>query len=154
MSSKKSIAIIGAAEKKGMEIIHKIAGSHSRFLFVSRETEKLEKLLNELAVSHPQAETEIADCVKNSCWEADIIIMAVCNFDEDKMIGLIKEVATQKIVVTLSDKNVGVQDLHQKLPFSKLVNVDISTDDFDIRGEDMEAVLEIRSIFQPAVNHY
>ncbi len=150
MPSKTSIAIVGATEKKGIEIYHKIAESKSRFLLVSGEKEKLETLLNAFSISHPHTETEITDCVKSSCWEADIIIIAVCDFDEEEMIGLMKEVATQKIVVTLFDKPELVKEIHHKLPLSRLVNVHLSNaEEFIIEGEDKEAVNEIEIIFQP-----
>ena len=151
MSSKKSIAIVGATEEKGIELFHKIAKSESRFLLVSGEKEKLETLVNEYSFSHPHVETEITNCVKNGCWEADIIFIAVSDFDEEEITGLMKEVATQKIVVTLSDKYDFVKKIHHKLPFSKLVNVDPSNaENMIIQGEDEEAVREIRTIFSAA----
>ncbi|MEO7313938.1 MAG: hypothetical protein ABIW47_02045 [Ginsengibacter sp.] len=151
MSSKKIIAIVGATEEKGIDLFHKTAKSESRFLLVSGEKEKLGTLINEYAISHPHTETEVSDCVKNGCWEADIIIIAVSDFDEEERFGLMKEVATQKIVVTLSDNYDYIKKIHQKLPFSKLVNVDSSNaENLIIQGEDEEAVREIRTIFSAA----
>ncbi len=153
MASKISIALIGATEKKGIEIYHRIANNNSRFLLVSGETEKLETLVKEYSISHPHTVTEITHCVKNSCWEADIIIIAVCVSDEEETLRYMKEVCTQKIVVTLLEKTERVTDLYQKLPFSKLVNVDlIHTEEIFIEGKDEEAVNEIRTIFSPALS--
>jgi len=123
MAVKKSIAIIGATEKAGSEIASKLAKDDYRLLLVSNNEKELTHLLNNINKNKPIAEIDTIGCIKDGCWEADIIILAVDSNDAKEIVEKMKEVATQKIVVQiLSQQNIDTS-LQHLLPYSKIVEV-------------------------------
>jgi len=152
MAVKKTIAIVGATEKEGRKIANQFACMPYRFLFISNKTIELEELTNNILQKNPEAEIEILECVKDGCWEADIIILAVAAQQNQKVAGLIKEVATQKIVVEISDKEKNVNELQKILPYSKLVKVsgNFQSQEIEINGDDETVNEEIMKIFKQA----
>ena len=152
MAVKKTIAIVGATEKDGRRIANQFACMPYRFLFISNKIIELEELTNNILEKSPDAEIEILECVKDGCWEADIIILAVPAEQNQKVAGLIKEVATQKIVVEISDKEKDVNELRKILPYSKLVRVsgNFQLKEMVIGGEDNTVNEEIKKIFKQA----
>ncbi len=152
MSVKKTIAIVGATEYKGTEIANHLANSNYRLLLISNDIEKLSYLSESIFLTMPDAEIDILECVKDGCWEADVIILAIaCN--EEKLIAeLMKEVATQKIVVSISDERNTNEELQQLLPYSKIVKASLAytSNEVTITGNDEEANAEIADIFQNA----
>ena len=149
MAVKKTIAIVGATEKEGIRIANQFACMPYRFLFISNKIIELEEITNNILEKNPDAEIEILECVKEGCWEADIIILAVPAEQNQKVAGLIKEVATQKIVVEISDKEKDVNELRTILPYSKLVRVsgNFQLKEMVIDGEDNTVNEEIKEIF-------
>jgi len=152
MAVKKTIAIVGATEKEGIRIANQFACMPYRFLFISNKIIELEEITNNILEKNPHAEIEIIECVKDGCWEADIIILAVPAEQNQKVAGLIKEVATQKIVVEISDKEKDVNELRTILPYSKLVRVsgNFQLKEMVIDGEDNTVNEEIKKIFKQA----
>jgi 8-hydroxy-5-deazaflavin:NADPH oxidoreductase len=147
MAVKKTIAIVGATEKAGAEIAKRFSCMPYRLLLVSNNAEQLSQLFEDISKQNPEAEIDVIECVKEGCWEADIIILAVPGYEEKHAAEIIKEVATQKIVVVLS--NAGVE---QVLPYSKIINVsDISaSNEIFISGNDETVKEEIIQIFKQA----
>ena len=155
MSVKKTIAIVGATEKEGTEITNQFARTDYRLLLVSNDTNQLTQLLKNITAKKPTAEIDTIECIKDGCWEADIIILAVAPSEENKVAELIKEVSTQKIVVTISDvKNVN-NVLQKILPYSKMVSISIGfqSKEIFITGEDNEANEEVLTAFNHAGYH-
>jgi 8-hydroxy-5-deazaflavin:NADPH oxidoreductase len=147
MAVKKTIAIVGATEKAGTEIANRFSCMPYRLLLVSNNEEQLSWLFKNISQQNPVAEIETMRCVKDGCWEADIIILAVPGCEEKQAAEMMKEVATQKIVVALS--NAGVE---QVLPYSKIVSVsEISgSNQISISGNDDAVNEEIAAIFNLA----
>jgi len=145
---KKTIAIVGATEKNGKEIIAKFASVPYRLLLISNEANELEKLGTDIIVKYPGSDIETLDCIKDGCWEADIIILAV---QPEKMLEIaskIKEVATQKIVIEMWDDESNSKELKKILPYSKLVSVSgFGSPEIIINGEDKAVNEEIKQIF-------
>ncbi|HJY21890.1 MAG TPA: hypothetical protein VJ279_03335, partial [Hanamia sp.] len=85
-------------------------------------------------------------------WEADIIILAIPFHEEEMVAEMMKEVATQKIVVSLSDDENTNGTLQQLLPYSRLVKVSgsINSKNIFISGDDEEANEEVSTIFKQA----
>lgn len=155
MSVKKTIAIVGATEKEGTEIANQFARTDYRLLLVSNDMNQLTQLLKNITAKKPTAEIDTIVCIKDGCWEADIIILAIAPSEKNKVAELMKEVATQKIVVTISDvKNVN-NDLQKILPYSKMVNISIGfqSKEIFIIGEDNEANEEVLTAFNHAGYH-
>ena len=152
MALKKTIAIVGATEKEGRRITNQFACMPYRLLLVSNKTNELEELTNLVLEKYPEAEVEKLECVKDGCWEADIIILAVAPEENQKVAGLIKEVATQKIVVEISDEEKDSNELRKILPYSKLVSVsgNLQVKEVLISGDDDTVNVEIKQIFNQA----
>lgn len=152
MAVKKTIAIVGATEKAGIEIANEFASEDYRLLLVSDNMEKLSDVTEKLSQKKPAAEIESIECVKDGCWEADIIVLAVAANEEKMVAEMMKEVATQKIVVSLSDCDIQNEQLQKILPYSKLVNVSYiaNSKEISIAGNNAPANKEISDIFLKA----
>jgi len=75
--------------------------------------------------NNPGAQVEIVDCVKEGCWEADIIVLAIASHEMEEVIEKIREVATQKIVLIILNHEddsslsfIKAQELKRLLPYS------------------------------------
>ena len=155
MATKKTIAIVGATEKTGTEITNQFACTDYRLLLVSNDMEGLAQLSTNIIESKPKAEIDTIECVKDGCWEADIIILAVASHEEKMVAEMMKEVATQKIVVSLSSLESQNIDLQHLLPYSRLVKVSniLQSKDILISGKDEVANEEVLDIFLNAGYH-
>lgn len=165
--TKQTIAIIGASGSMGFAIAKSIAGGNYRLLLFDRTFEQLGPLKKEILQDHPQADVELMNCPHESSWEADIIILAVPHAAEQELADKIRDVATQKIVVSIANPIDGdfsqlttdpgtsaAEELQQWLPNSKVVKAFNTTfaADFDhpvidgkrvdafIAGDDEEAI--------------
>jgi predicted dinucleotide-binding enzyme len=132
MAQRKTIAIVGATEPRGSVIAKNLAKGNYHLLLMSEDAEKLQALNNELTNS--RAEIEAIGCAKDACWEADIIIVATPYDKEKDVAEKIKEVATGKIVISISNQldrsyeklfpspnNSAAEELQRLLPYSKVV---------------------------------
>jgi predicted dinucleotide-binding enzyme len=149
MPVKKTIAIVGATEKEGKSLSEKLAKSQHHLLLVSENPEKLSSFRESLKEKIPGADVDSIQCVKDGCWEADIILLAVPE-NEEKTIGkLMKEVATQKIVGTVLPPACEHSELQKLLPYSRLVNleIDYDSDRIKVSGNNVDANKEISNIF-------
>ena len=155
MPVKKSIAIVGATEKTGEEISTQFIFSDYSLLLISDDKDRLDFLERKIADKKPKAEINFIECVKEGCWEADIIILAVSNAEEKIVAEMMKEVATQKIVVDVSNKENACGELQEILPYSKLVWIsgNFPSKDIIIKGDDETANEEIKEIFNQVGYH-
>lgn len=132
MTTTQTIAIVGAAGKMGSAIARNLQGKY-RLLLMSRDEAKLVDLKNELSKS-TDPEVYAVSCAREAAWEADIIIIAAPYHAEREVADKIREVATGKIVVSISnpfdDANIGpgmrdetsaAEELQKLLPYSKVV---------------------------------
>jgi predicted dinucleotide-binding enzyme len=147
MAVKKTIAIAGATGGKGIAIAYQLAETDSRLLLISRDEMRLTEILMDIKIKFPNAEAEIIGCEKEACWEADIIILVVSYYSQKEIIEKIKEVATQKIVVSIPDDYTSftldsTAKLQTLLPYSRVVNFFNDTERIKnfIAGNDGEAL--------------
>ena len=103
MATKKVVAIIGASGDMGSAIAKALVNSDYRLLLVSRDKSKAVKLFAWLKRKRPTAEVEIVESEKEACREADIILLAVPYKTEKEVAENIREVATQKVVIDVSN---------------------------------------------------
>lgn len=103
MRTKQTIAIIGAAGNMGSAISKSLAKGNYRLLLKANKQEELVKLANEIKNSNPAADVETIACPTEASWEADIIILAVPFEAEKEIAEKIKEVANQKIVISIAN---------------------------------------------------
>lgn len=155
MAQKKSIAIIGATEKNGKDLAIQLSQCPFDLLLISNNIEALDHLSEKIKASPSKAEINFIECVKDGCWEADIIILAVPHNDEKMMAEMMREVATQKIIVDFSNEENAGNELCSILPYSKLVKVsgDFASKEILINGDDNTANKEISEIFIQAGYH-
>lgn len=155
MSAKRSIAIVGATEETGEKITLQFLNNNCFLLLISNNKDRLDSLAKKIADKKPKAEINFIECVKDGCWEADIIILAV-PADEEKMVAeMMQEVATQKIVVVCSNEVNAEEELRSILPYSKLARVsgDFASKELLINADDDAVNKEISAIFNEAGYH-
>lgn len=173
MSAKKTIAIIGATGNMGSAIAKSLAKGNYRLLLIGSSSEKMEALYSEIQIMQPLADIEIMNCAFEGCWEADIIIPAVPYAAEREVAAKIRDVATGKIVISISNplneaytalvtvtgKSAG-EELQSALPYTKVVKafntiyaedfaepvIDEQTIDSLIAGNDEEALQTVAQL--------
>lgn len=130
------IAIIGASENKGVDLVKILARLKSRLLLFGADFHKLSVLIDEIKTEYPDTDVEIIGCPFDASWEADIILLAVSLQEESEILSQIKAVSTQKIVIVLSNQanepdghlsaditSSHGEELQKLLPHSKVVQI-------------------------------
>ena len=134
MATNKTIAIIGASGNMGSAIAKSLANAPYRILLFGKEEKKLRSIYKEIKSTNKLVDAEIIGCAANASWEADIIIAAVPFAAEKELAEKIKQVATGKIVISISnplnDTYTGLvttadtsaaEELQKLLPHSKVI---------------------------------
>lgn len=134
MKTKQTIAVIGASGNMGSAISKSLAKGNYRLLLCKDEKGKVQRVLDDIKGNHPLADAEIIDCSLQASWEADIIILAVPYAAEKEVAEKIKEVANQKIIISIANPLNGTynglvtapgtsaaEELQKLLPNSKVV---------------------------------
>jgi 8-hydroxy-5-deazaflavin:NADPH oxidoreductase len=177
MKTKRTIAVIGATGNMGAAIAKSLAKGNYRLLLCANELAKVQDLVAEIKISQPAAEVEGIDCAVEASWEADIIIAAVPFAAEKEVAAKIKEVANQKIVISLANplndtynglvtapETSAAEELQKLLPNSKVVKAfnttfaaDFSSPEIDgqqvdafIAGNDEEALQTVSELVHTA----
>src|SRR6478672_12798464 len=103
MHTKQTIAVIGATGNMGMAISKSLAKGNYRLLLRANDTEKVGSLINDIKTTNAGADVEAINCPVDACWEADIIIAAVPYGAEKEVAEKIRDVANQKIVISIAN---------------------------------------------------
>jgi 8-hydroxy-5-deazaflavin:NADPH oxidoreductase len=173
MQTKQTISIIGASGNMGSAIAKSLAKGNYRLLLKANSIERLEQLVEDIKQENPLADVEAMACPKEAGWEADIIILAVPYQAEKEIAEKIKEVANQKIVISIANPlnetfdglltspvTSAAEELQKLLPDSKVVKAfnttfaaDFNTPVIDgkqvdafIAGNDKEAVATVSEL--------
>ncbi len=136
MRTKQTIAVIGATGSMGSVISKSLSGANYKLLLFGNEQDQLSSLVQEIITVNPSADVEAIDCSLNASWEADIIITDIPCEAEREVANKIREVANQKIVISITnslhdtDKRLtlhpamsAAEELQDLLPNSKVVKV-------------------------------
>jgi NADPH-dependent F420 reductase len=177
MQTKQTIAIIGATGNMGSAISKSLSSGNYRLLLKGSEQEKLNALVKEIKSKKADVDVEAMPCPTEAGWEADIIILAVPFNAEKEIVPKIKEVANQKIVISIanplnetynglvtSPDTSAAEELQKLLPNSKVIKAfnttfaaDFSTPVIDgkqvdafIAGNDDEALKTVSEIVRTA----
>lgn len=161
----------------GSAISKSLSKGNNRVLLFSNEKEKVESLTKEINNLNTTADVETMECPSDASWEADVIILAVPYQAEREIADEIKEVANQKIVISIanplnetynglitSPDTSAAEELQKLLPNSKVVKAfnttfaaDFSTPvingsqvDAFIAGNDEEAVNTVTDLVRTA----
>jgi len=156
MTTRQTIAIIGATGNLGAALAKSIAPGNYRLVLFADEASKAMQLESEIKAIVPEADIASSCCPYEATWEADVIIPVVPPADEIQVAQKIKEVATQKIVVSVSNPATNTfgtslaERLQQLLPDSRVVKAfntngagsftSESQADCFVAGDDREAV--------------
>ncbi len=100
---KQTIAIIGATGNMGSALSHTLAKGPYRLLLMSQNAGRLSELEAGIRKGSPTADIEGISCSREAGWEADIIIIATPYAAEKQVAEKIREVASRKIVVSISN---------------------------------------------------
>ena len=121
MAIQKTIAIIGATGSMGSAISIALAkNNNNELLLMARDQQKVIKLADFIKQEYPSTSHFTIQCSKDACWEADIIVLAIPAAVESEVANSIKEVVTQKIVISVSPET-SLSQLQQVIPYSKIV---------------------------------
>ena len=161
----------------GSAIAKSLAKGPYRLLLFAHDKAKLETVKKAITNETPSAELDCMGCPVDASWEADVIISAVPYAAEKDVAEKIKEVATQKIVVSLANPlnetydglvtppdTSAAEELQKLLPSSKVVkafNTTFAADfsqpvingqqvDAFIAGNDEEAVGVVKGLVATA----
>lgn len=155
MKTKQTIAIIGASGNMGSAIARNLSKGNYRLLLCANNSEAVLELVNGIKASDATADVEAIECSKDASWEADIIILAVPYGAEAELASKIKEVANQKIVISIANPlnetynglitapdTSAAEELQKLLPNSKVIKAFNST----FAGDFNQPVIEGKQI--------
>lgn len=175
MQQKQTIVIIGATGSMGSAIAKSLAKGSNRLLLFSNHPEQSKALAEQISTADSVAEA--IDCSYNASWEADIIILAVPYGAEKELAEKIRQVSSQKIIISISNpvnedfsglvtdpSTSAAEELQKLLPHSKVVKAfnttfaaDFSTPvinglqaDAFVAGNDNEAVKTVVELVKTA----
>ncbi|MDT0645881.1 hypothetical protein RM545_04205 [Zunongwangia sp. F260] len=145
---RKTFAILGNTGALLSEVLQVLMKQDFRLLLVSENEEKKLALKKSLEQTEAVAEVEFTSCKRDGCWEADIIIITQLEKASCSLLETIKEVATQKIVLLISEheKQLRKPNFEQLLPHSKVVKVllDLQNNRFSLFSKHYEAKTEVQ----------
>lgn len=134
MKTKQTIAIIGASGNMGSAIAKSLSKGNYRLLLYTENTDKVQPVIKGIHAVNPAADVEAMPCSMHASWEADIIIVAVPYNAEKNIAEKIKEVANQKIVISIANPlnntfnglvttpdTSAAEELQQLLPHAKVI---------------------------------
>jgi predicted dinucleotide-binding enzyme len=134
MKAKQTVAVFGASGNMGSAITKSIAKGPYRLLLISNDEEKLQKLQADISKEFPGAEAEAIQTLIDARWKADIFILAVPYSSEVEIAAEIKDLAEEKIVISITNPinkdltglvtqpgTSAAEELQKLLPKSKVV---------------------------------
>lgn len=131
MLIKQTILIIGTGET-GRAMAARLAKGNFRMLLCDKDYTKAMALVNDLNGTAQGCDVEAMECSFDSAWEADVIILTMQLEEQNQVAEIIKDVITQKILISIFDGGLPaacghIAGLRQLLPNTKIVR--ILTDD-------------------------
>lgn len=140
MKTKQTIAVIGATGNMGSAISRNLSTGNYRLLLFSKKLEEAQTLAGDIKSANASADMEAIECSREASWEAEIIILAVPYGAEAAIAEQIKDVANQKIVISISNPlnetynalitapdTSAAEELQKLLPNSKVIKAFNST---------------------------
>lgn len=177
MSTKQTIAIIGATGNMGSALAKTLSKGNNRLLLFAHNPDKVQALVDEIKNANKKADIEGIECPANASWEADIIVLAVPYAAEKEIATRIKEVANQKVIISIANPlnksynglvtsadTSAAEELQKLLPNSKVVKafntvfatvfttpvIDEKQVDVLIAGNDGNAMVTVSELVQNA----
>jgi pyrroline-5-carboxylate reductase len=154
MAAKKTIAIITEDANMAKNLVHKLSTEQFRILFVTENAHKFKSVAAEISKKDQEAEVEIMNCAREGCWEADLILLAAAPFTESAIADSIRDVAVQKMVISINKvdnhENMRCKKLEKLLPHSKVVVAEMNwpSPEIVLNGIDEETLQMASEIFE------
>lgn len=110
----------------GSVIARSLAEAKYRLVLMANNREKLAALGHELVQIY-DADVTLSTGAREAAWEADLVVLAVPAEVEVKIAGLIRDVVSGKIVISISardnrkDDVSAAEELQRMLPYSRIV---------------------------------
>jgi 8-hydroxy-5-deazaflavin:NADPH oxidoreductase len=173
MKTKQTIAIIGATGNMGSAIAKSLSKGNYRLLLYANDQDKVYALAEKIRSENVSADVELLTCPVQASWEADIIIAAVPYNAEKEVAEKIREMANQKIVISIANPlnssfnglvtapdTSAAEELQKLLPNSKVIKafnttfaadfsspvIDGKTADAFIAGNDEDALQTVSDL--------
>lgn len=159
MQNIRTIAVIGAADKRNFLVLKELSERYQLLLF-DKNQKALSAIYESLVVQNRHGYIEKMDCAVNASWEADIIILSGFCSNDSAVVEKIKEVATAKIIIIIENEDEFATSINNNgsfdlvFPHSKIVEIiNISTDEntqkeFLLEGHNAKALDTVSSIFE------
>jgi len=147
--TKTAIAIIGAAGERGAAIVKALSKGNFNLLLMEEDGEALKRLTASLR--RKKVQVSVISCAKDACWEADTVILAVPHDEEIKAAKYVKDVVTQKLVISFAAKGTAQcqEELEKLLPHSKVVQAVLNENNqCYLSGSSEEAVREAEDLLK------
>jgi predicted dinucleotide-binding enzyme len=116
-------AVIGAATPLGSRTAILLALAGCRVLLADHDQAGSAGTLEEILRIAPGSDAEVLPCERNSCWEADIIVIASGLTSRSRVLDRIRDVATGKIVLAVGSAAESGPALHARMPHARLVRM-------------------------------
>jgi hypothetical protein len=101
MPARDTAAIIASDADKALEVVNVVWLQDHRVLLVAKYPGQMAQASQAIQGEYPDADVEVMDCMKEGCWEADLILLNIEDEEEGTVADLIRDVAIQKPVVRL-----------------------------------------------------
>lgn len=159
MQNVKTIAVIGASDKRNFTVLKELSERYQMLLF-DKDPEALSEIYDSLLVNNRNGKIEKMACATNASWEADIIILSGFCINDEETVQRIKKVATAKIIIIMENDDEFSRSISNQLsfdlvfPHSKIVeiinlNVDENAEkEFLLEGHDSYALDSVSAIFE------
>lgn len=159
MQNVKTIAVIGASDKRNFTVLRELSERYQMLLF-DKDPVAISEIYDSLLANNRNVTIEKMACATDASWEADIIILSGFCINDEETIQRIKKVATAKIIIIMENDDEFTKSINNKLsfdlvfPHSKIVeiinlNVDENAEkEFLLEGHDSYALDSVSAIFE------
>lgn len=159
MQNVKTIAMIGASDKRNFTVLKELSERYQMLLF-DKDPIALSEIYNSLLANNRNITIEKMACATDASWEADIIILSGFCIDDQETIQRIKKVATAKIIIIMENDDEFTKSINNQLsfdlvfPHSKVVEIislnrdENAEKEFLLEGHDSYALDSVSAIFE------
>lgn len=159
MQNVKTIAVIGASDKRNFAVLNELASRYQLLLF-DRNENALSEIHQALMAQNRYASIEVMSCAINASWEADIIILSGFCINDPEVVQKIKNVATAKTIIIMENDDEFTKSINYQVSFDLIfphsnivevinINSDESSDkEFLLEGQDGYSLDTVSSIFE------
>lgn len=131
MKHRNTIAFIGGGRKEAEAAFRFLLKADCHLLLPAAGQAELQRISKALKNEKPFAGISMVDCIREGCWEADVVILAVNEEEEFEVARRMKDVVTQKIVISIKIADtIPGKTLRRLLPNAKIVEAILVTDEY------------------------